>query len=178
MSKNKCGHKAGPDCIICNDPADTEVTKHVAVVYQLMDQAPTLIAAQLVDTNAATSMFMEALGYTAHDFVPEPGVVNRLSKLVLIATNTAAQMVRLVDPREEIILKPQPGWREEHLLSARLLMAAANRDPDMVSDLLVAALAGDDAREQVVTLANLLYLQVTAAWKAREVAKAKGTVAT
>lgn len=175
--KNKCGHKAGADCIICNEPNDlgnTEMAQHLALIFKLIDLTPTLLAMQMVDQEAATTKFTEALGFEARGVQPDGEVVNRLCKMVLTATNIAAQMVRLTDNRAEITLgSVPPQWTGDHLLAARMLVAAANNDPMMVSDLMVAGIAGRDAIQQVQILSSVLYLQIAAAWKSREVAKAK-----
>lgn len=176
--RKKCGHKAGPDCVICNKPedlGDTEMAQHAALVFQLIDLAPTLMALQMAGSEeAAVSLFTRALGFDEGGAPPDAGVVNRLCKLVVVATNTAAQMWRLVDTRDEITLRPPPPhWTEKHLLAARMLVAAANNDPGYVADLLVAGIAGKDPFQQIDCLSNVLYLQVTAAWKGRETAKVR-----
>lgn len=172
--KNTCGHKAGPDCIICNDPADTDMARHLACVYKLLDIAPQLIAAQMLEPNGETAvaMFTNALGYTP-EVQPEPEIIDRLCKLVIAATNVTGQMIRIVDPREHIPLEAHPQWDHKHLISARMLIAAANEDAAMVADLLVAALAGLDPGGQLDILSSVLFLQTAAGWKVREVLKAK-----
>lgn len=179
MKRNKCGHKAGPNCIICNDTgqlADMELSQHLAAVYKLMDVTPTILAAQMADPDgpAAGRIFMEALDIPKQA-PPDPAVINRLCKLTICATNTAAQMVALADGRTEWTLEhPPTHWTPQHLLAARMLVAAGNNDPSMLADLLVAALAGLDPTEQLDLLCGVFYLQIIAAWKSREVAHVRG----
>lgn len=180
--KQKCGHKAGPDCIICNDSADLghlDMSQHASLVYRLIDLAPRILAAAFMDPTgyAASSIFIDALDIPP-GVRPDDGVVNRLAKLAVIAANTAAQMVRLVDKRDEMTFTARADWRPGQLLSTQMMVAAANNNPSMVADLMVAGIAGKEPMDQLDVLSEVLYHNILLGWRARETAKAQAKTRT